>query len=771
MKVRLFLIFSLMFAFVAQAQLSVFNHTTWERVSKQHGSLASRDIFAYALFLCENKQHLDRLGKLFETAKLMQDRNINSRGYGNFKWSWQNAGVMDFNAVEFCMSHATILWKDYRQLLTPAQQELLKEIMEYSAKSCMNHRVRVSYTNIFIMNFVNLILLGELFDMEDVLKEGHVRLNEFMAFTAVNGIAEYSSPNYAGIDIICLSNLYKHTSNDEVKKKAEKLLKLFWAEAIANTFPPANRYAGAHSRDYDYLYGNGDLTPILQLTGLIKAPEKPRPTYWNETDWLPSDDIKKMASVTPRYIESIWGEKLTQNRIHWVGKNISLSVAGQNYHTMDIPLAVNFASDKTIPRCYFIPDGRRDPYGKKRIVEGSGPHRKTLHLTPFWAAAQRNQDALGMVLYRQRDIPESSATLESHLVIPAEVDEIVVGDKAVTCEPDKPFVIPIDANTPVFVRSKAGAMAVKLPWAIGRTTNQAPMAFVWDGNSDMAARITVQHHDTWALQTPPGPTPPGAAFWIRVCDDAGTPEAFKRFMQDFAKAPATVEHIHGSIRVLVPGLDGELELLTASPFYTPQRIVPAPKRSILAINGKDWGFEWLKDTPGIGKLKAQQQLTPPASKTEPTVTVVPGKKIVIEAESGAFIPEMALLVDPDASGGKGAWTPGAPGTIRRANGCVSWKLNITEDFMFYVAGRVKTATPDDDSFFITILTNEGVPVVDMEYWTLPVTEDAWDWAFFQDKKDPVPFKLRKGTYRFLLQTREDGTKIDQLMLTPKPTFK
>jgi hypothetical protein len=96
---------------------------------------------------------------------------------------------------------------------------------------------------------------------------------------------------------------------------------------------------------------------------------------------------------------------------------------------MDLPLGVDFANpDRQAVRGYFIPDARRDPYGKKKIPAGGG-HDKTLHLRPFWAGIQRQTDALGLVIYRDRDYPANPPSLESHFVFPLDVDEIRAGDR------------------------------------------------------------------------------------------------------------------------------------------------------------------------------------------------------------------------------------------------------------------------------------------------------------------------------------------------------
>ena len=97
-------------------------------------------------------------------------------------------------------------------------------------------------------------------------------------------------------------------------------------------------------------------------------------------------------------------------------EDVTLSVSGANYGPMDMPLTVDLPGDRDALRCYFIPDGRRDPYGKKRIP--AGPHQKTLHLRPFWLGTQRMTDALGLVVYRDQDMSDHAGTLESHMVIP-----------------------------------------------------------------------------------------------------------------------------------------------------------------------------------------------------------------------------------------------------------------------------------------------------------------------------------------------------------------
>src|SRR5689334_2994517 len=86
----------------------------WRSFAKPADSISSRSLFAYALDLCEARQHPDRLDRLFELAAQMQDRDPQSRSFGNFHWYWSETRVQDYNAVDFCMRAGPLLWLKHR---------------------------------------------------------------------------------------------------------------------------------------------------------------------------------------------------------------------------------------------------------------------------------------------------------------------------------------------------------------------------------------------------------------------------------------------------------------------------------------------------------------------------------------------------------------------------------------------------------------------------------------------------------------------------------
>jgi len=177
---------------------------TWQKAQGPAPDLSSRELFTYALALAEARQHPDRLDRLFTVAARMQDRDPESRGYGNFRWSWRDAEVMDWNAVEFCMQGGALLWMRHRDTMPGGARKTLGEILNYAVEGCVRHGVRSTYTNIALMNAENLILLGETLGRPDAAREGYRRLDAFIMHTCEQGISEYASPCYYGVDLDCL---------------------------------------------------------------------------------------------------------------------------------------------------------------------------------------------------------------------------------------------------------------------------------------------------------------------------------------------------------------------------------------------------------------------------------------------------------------------------------------------------------------------------------------------------------------------------------------
>ena len=734
---------------------------TWQNAQGPAASLTSRELFTYALALAEAREHPERLQHLFDVAARMQDRNPKSRNYGNFRWSWSHPEVMDRNAVEFSMQGGALLWMRHRDWIPEPARATLREILDFAVQGCLQHGVGPAYTNIALMNAENLILLGETLERPEVAEEGYRRFDRFIMHTYDEGISEYASPCYYGVDLDCLLLIERFCQQDRTRQQARAVLELFWTDVAAHFFPPSERLAGPHSRDYNYLRGNGSvLDNHLWVEGWLPGEQRGGlGLLWPAlARWRPPERLHEMSRTRlPRLICQSWRAAPHQARTHYVLRDVTLGSAAANYGNMDLPLTVDLPGDPRFPRCYFIPDAQQDPYGQEKISEGSGAHSKTLHLRPFWTAAQRRTDALGLVLYRNEAQTRDARTLESHFVMPKDVDGFWVGATRVDVSGAKPAEWAVPGGTPVVLRLGTAAVGVRMVWARRADGGDASAALVYDGNRHGVVRLTVPHHT--ADGVPADVSRAGAAFWVRVGSGLATDEAFEAWRRSFAETPSQADLADGRLALRVPGADGPVAVEVAYPEPGDPVLEPPPSLAVLDIDGEDVGRGILERVEPLRSYVA-------FLRDGPRTRLAPGEGAYLEAESGYVFPPMVAAADPGASGGAHVWTPGEPGGHGPGQGCVLWNLDVPAAGAYHVWGRVLAPTPSDDSFFVDIFDSASRRLGRVEWHT--GTAKEWRWVRLTDRasRKPVAVPLPEGKVRLEICTREDGAKLDRLFLTP-----
>ena len=253
------------------------------------------------------------------------------------------------------------------------------------------------------------------------------------------GVHEFCSPTYYGTDLNGLLMIQSYAHHERQQRQADALLHLFWTDIAANWFPAARRLGGSHSRSYDYLRGLGALDWHLWVHGWLDADSPSgaeRAEPWSD-QWRVPPQLAEMARhQLPRLVRQHWGFLPAEGRTQMIYPDVALSCCGAAYGNQDSTLVVDLApgkgtvpfllgqksgqSPRELPRCFFIPDGRDDPYGKAKYATGAAGHLKALHMQPFWAGAQRSCDALGLVIYRGADVANAKVTrVQSHFRLPA----------------------------------------------------------------------------------------------------------------------------------------------------------------------------------------------------------------------------------------------------------------------------------------------------------------------------------------------------------------
>jgi hypothetical protein len=734
---------------------------TWRAVAKPPEGLSSRELFACALALCEAKTKPERLEKLFDAAAQMQDRDPQSRGYGNFRWNWSHEGVWDFNAVDFCMQHGALLWMRHRDTMPAAARDTLRPILELAGEGLLRHRVAENYTNIALMNAGNLILLGEAMDKPALADEGYARLDRICLYMAQGGTHEYCSPTYYGVDLDDLVLIEAFCKRESGRAQARALLELLWTDIALNWFPPAQKLGGARSREYDYLRGIGFLDQQLMANGWLPQTQKQRVAFISTVfiRWRPPARLKTMSETKfPRLVTQVWGLEKSQSRTHYLCRDVTLSSAGAGYGgRMDLPLCADLPGNREGVRCYFIPDGRHDPYGKVKIQE-SKAHAKTLHLQPFWTAAQRRADALGLAVYRDKDVPAEMQTLESHFVMPLAADGFWIGGRRVEFTPRKATEFPLKPGEAVVLRKGTAAVGVRMPWTRDLAGKAATTALVYDANAFGAVRLTVTHH-----VAPPGAAQANAAaaFWVRIGSDLKSDAEFAEWRRKFMEARADVETSPERVRVAVAGVDGSVTVSAAAPYAKLLPTEPPPPRSVLACDGDDIGKRLLESIEPVKSFMAKRAAIVP-------IKVPAGKDVYWEAEAGDVTPPMSCGEDSAASDNLFVWMLARPGERASSRlGSATWEMRVEEAGPYYLWGRVLAPTPENDSFYLHVFNDDG-ELIEPTTWPTG-THKQWKWirVTLEKTKPPMPISLPAGTVNLQIRVREAGTKIDRLFLTPQ----
>jgi len=139
----------------------------------------------------------------------------------------------------------------------------------------------------------------------------------------------------------------------------------------------------------------------------------------------------------------------------------------------------------------------------------------------------------------------------------------------------------------------------------------------------------------------------------------------------------------------------------------------------------------------------------------------------LEVENAdSMVSPLVIANDSYASEGKYIHVPNGGGYVHSDSSVMaSFSVNIVEGGTYLLWGRVSAASGADDSFWIQV--DDG-PI---NLWDF-TREVGWVWEKVsnRDGETPVKFYLAAGPHTIKVLPREDGGKIDKLLLTNKQNF-
>jgi hypothetical protein len=573
--------------------------TQWAQVARPESTVGIRGLLRFALEATGVDWHPERVAVALARARTMQDLDPASPTLGNFQWRSDHGRVLDHNGVEFAMQLLGLLHRRYAARLSPAARDHMEALLSDGIAGLRSHRVRIDYTNIFVMKAWGLISAGEALGRADVAADGYGRFDEWLRHTARHGIGEYGGVTYYGIDLDSLALIARFAGRPEVQTQARAAIRYLWTDIAANWWAPGDRLGGANARSYDYLFGTGYLEahtwtagwlrvrPALEGAGWLGGVQ-PNQSVLRDAVMLPppAEWTEPIRAQLPRTVVQRWGEKPEQRAVHWMGRRISLASSGASRGTDERTLVANLGDSPAVPQLTLFMDGRGDPFGTKKIANAAG-QAKSLHLTPFIATVQRGPELLQLLSSEPlapgtRYKPGELACFLTHLTVPREA-EVWVGDTLTgPGTPERPVLIPADQA--VFLRLGDAALAVKILLATATDGSPAPIQWIEDSPLSPARRLTIVH----ATSEPAGRGT--VAVWMRAGEwlDAGRYAAWRRAFG----AGLSRTHLAGNrVTVDVDGVAGPLRLEVDISRGERPTLSGGEPEALLGVNGVDWGRE------------------------------------------------------------------------------------------------------------------------------------------------------------------------------------
>jgi hypothetical protein len=362
------------------------------------------------------------------------------------------------------------------------------------------HDVKVSYTNIFLMKTVNMILIAEAIGDRGVEAKGRQQLDDWADYTRRAGVHEFDSPTYYSVDLNSLNMGYLYATDPALRARFKADLDYFWTDMCANFFVGRDKVAGPYSRDYDFLTGHGGLQLQTYLDGLSHDPSTQgidlEKVYMLENElhhgYHPSPEITALAHQPDRIVESKYDLEPNRDRYHYVTRDFSAGSASGEYNAQDKYINIELASPKDLTDITVVPDKQDNPYGKIKSKDRSG-HSKPTHI-PVHATSVQDHGAILTLLDLDASHEGTVESLATNIVLPSNADALTMDGQTVDAK--APFRKEGSAKSVIAVREGNAITVLRIfeADASGGGKTEFALQGEKDGLKYNALRYTAYHY-------------------------------------------------------------------------------------------------------------------------------------------------------------------------------------------------------------------------------------------------------------------------------------
>lgn len=586
-------------------------NSQWQGLQKNIPTTSVRDCFLFLLDALDTRSFTDeQLIRTIEQVKTRVITDSTKPSFGNMYWGWTETGgdVGDGNNVEFCVQYGILIKILFNDRLTNASRAALDDLFMKALVGVRRQPVRISYTNIYLMRVWNLIALGETYQLPVVVEEGRKAFDIWLKHVANYGNREYDSPTYSGVDLESLLLLSRFTSDVAIRQKAKDALQFFLTDIAAHYNEQGGYLAGAHSRDYNRVFGK-DLLEARYMNPLLGGDNRNDQLFHQvcfsilKARGLDTEQLKLMRK-NDKFILQRWDSLGHTYAFDYHGKKFSIGSSNQYYSPDDKSFIVYLHSPRipAMPNIVYVSEGRDDHYGTwgstgmgekmkhlmPRGYPANGGWNKTRHLMPFQQVVQ-NRNEFVMLVSGDKDHNAIRDYLNSTIILPDYFDELWMGDSRI----NKPAVgqhVAMNSTNTFFARFEDVAIAIRVLWdnAAGNRFALHNDGFRFASNREdfklkhnAALRLTLQHPEGKKL---------GIAMWWKVQEGIKGDQDFAAFRGQVLGSAVDLALTNGIIDVAVQtqagklGLKADLNKKQRLAYYNPFRM---PEDFLFQVDGKE----------------------------------------------------------------------------------------------------------------------------------------------------------------------------------------
>ena len=586
----------------------------WKALHQSPPRLGVRDCFLFLLDALDTK--FLKPEEVLWTIDLVKTRIIadsTKPSFGNMYWGWTETGgdVGDGNNVEFCVQYGILIKLLFNDRLSPEARASLDDLFAQTLNGIRRQPVRISYTNIYLMRCWNFIALGQSYNNASVVEEGRKAFDIWLKHVANYGNREYDSPTYSGVDIESLLLLVQFAKDADIHQKASDALEFFLTDLAAHYNPLGGYLAGAHSRDYNRVFGR-DLLEEKYINPLLGRENKNNQLF-NQICYSIlkerglSSFQKQIMEKPHRFIEQRWDSLPHTFTTDYHGKKFSIASSSQ-YYSPDDKSFVMYLNSKRIPEMpniVYAMEGRNDHYGTwgatgmgdkmKHLMPPNYPANggwgKTRHLMPFMQASQNKNEFL-MLVSGEKDHNCIYDYVNSTIVLPNYFDQLWFGNTRIM-QRAVGTAIPLDSTNTFFAKFEDVAIAIKIIYSNADNGERATLyndGFKYNANREAfnlvnneALRLTLKH---------PNNGKANIVMWWKAAEGIDTDAKFQAFRNLVLDAPVSVTEANGVLDVSVLttsgklGLKADLKKKLRLDYYNP---TPLNRNLLFSVDGVDMG--------------------------------------------------------------------------------------------------------------------------------------------------------------------------------------